>query len=37
VEEIWPLFSNNDEITVSTIKNMDSQEEFGTYNPDTLQ
>jgi hypothetical protein len=36
VEEIQPLFSNNDEITVSSGKNMGSKEEFGAYNPDTL-
>lgn len=32
VEEIQPLFSNNDEITVSSVKNMDSKG-----NPDTLE
>jgi hypothetical protein len=37
VEEIQPLFSNNDEITVRNVKNMDSKEEYGTYNPDTLE
>jgi hypothetical protein len=37
VEEIQPLFSNNDEITFSSVKNMDSKEEFGSYNPDTLE
>jgi len=37
VEEIQPLFSNNDEITFSIVKNMDSKEKFGTYKPDTLE
>ena len=36
VEEIQPLFWNN-EITVSSVKNMDNKEEFGTYSSDVLE
>jgi hypothetical protein len=37
VEEIQPLFSNNDQTTVSSVKNMDNKEEIGTYNSDTVR
>jgi hypothetical protein len=38
VEEIQPLFSDNYEIALSSVKKIDSQEEFGkySYNPATL-
>lgn len=37
VEEIQSLLSKNDQITVSRVKNMDSKEEIGTYNSDTVK